>query len=414
MQCTFLRNLYLVGFIVIVSLLTACGGGGGGGASNNNANNVVLTAAALADSTVELGRRIFFDRNLSVPTGTSCASCHQSSQGFAGNHGSQIGVALGSQPGALGLRNAMANSYIGFVPEFHFVTENGQTEAVGGLFWDGRVDTAEQQALGPLLNPLEMNNGSKQEVVGKIAGAAYAPLFRQVFGANSLNDTELAFNQIGVAIAAFERASLQTFTSKYDAVVRGQTTFTDSEQRGMALFMDSQRGNCAACHTMNPTSGNPQDSIFSDFSYYATGVPRNTLIPQNGNPTFFDLGLCGPNRTPPTLPSDVQDITVQDLCGKFRIPSLRNVALRTAYMHNGYFGNLRNVVRFYSTRISNPVFWYGANVASNDLPAQYLGNVENTKAPFNRTALQGPLFTEAEITDIVAFLGTLSDGFANP
>ena len=416
MHHTLRQALVAIGCSVFFSgLLSGCGGGGGGGATASaNGPNAFANAASLADNTAELGRRIFNDRNLSEPRGTACASCHQAAQGFAGNHGSQIGVALGSQPGSLGLRNAMANSYIGFIPPFHFATENGVTEAVGGLFWDGRADTPAQQALGPLLNTLEMNNASRQAVVSKISAAAYAPLFRQVFGANVFNDTDLAFTQIGVAIAAFELASLQPFSSKYDAMVRGQTTLTDSEARGMALFMDPLRGNCAGCHSMNPTSGNPQDSIFSDFSYYATGVPRNTLIPQNADPTFFDLGLCGPNRTAPTLPADAVGITANNLCGKFRMPSLRNVAERTAYMHNGYFGNLRDVLRFYSTRISSPLFWYGARVASNDLPAQYLANVETNKAPFNRTALQGPVFTEAEITDIVAFLGTLSDGFANP
>jgi cytochrome c peroxidase len=400
---------------ISAALLSACGGGSGGTSATANALNGTLSAAAVADNTAELGRRIFNDRALSEPRGTACISCHQPAQGFAGNHGSQIGVALGSQPGALGLRNAMTNSYAGLIPPFSFVTQNGETEAVGGLFWDGRADTPAQQALGPLLNPLEMNNPSKQTVVSKIAAAAYAPLFRQVFGANILNDTDLAFTQIGVAIAAFERASLQTFTSKYDAMVRGQTTLTDSEARGMVLFIDPLRGNCAACHSMNPASSNPQDSLFTDFSYYATGVPRNTLIPQNADPAFFDLGLCGPNRTPPTLPADATlGLTTDNFCGKFRMPTLRNVAQRTAFMHNGYFGNLRDVVRFYSTRISNPVVWYGARVNSNDLPAQYLANIETAKAPFNRTALQGALLTEAEITDVVAFLGTLSDGFANP
>ena len=411
------RTVLVTGLLTMASLcITACGGGGGGGVANaQNGANAILSAAAQADNTAELGRRIFNDRNLSEPAGTACVACHQPGQGFAGNHGSQIGVALGSRAGALGLRNAMTNSYTGFIPAFSFASQNGETEAVGGLFWDGRADTLALQALGPLLNPVEMNNPSRQAVVGKIAAAGYAPLFRQVFGANVFNDTDLAFTQIGVAIEAFERASLQPFSSKYDALVRGRTTFSPSEERGMALFIDPLRGNCAGCHLMNPASSNPQDSLFSEFTYYATGVPRNTLIPQNNTPAFFDLGLCGPARTPPTLPDDASvGLTIENFCGKFRMPTLRNVAQRTAYMHNGYFGNLRDVVRFYSTRISNPQLWYGANVASNDLPPQYLANIEKTKAPFNRTALQGPVFTEAEITDIVAFLGTLSDGFANP
>jgi hypothetical protein len=88
-----------------------------------------------------LGQLIFNDGNLSEPRGTACVACHQANQGFAGNNGSRIGVAQGSRPGTLGLRNAMANSYAGFVPALSFETVDGVTEALGGHFWDGRADT---------------------------------------------------------------------------------------------------------------------------------------------------------------------------------------------------------------------------------------------------------------------------------
>jgi cytochrome c peroxidase len=175
-------------------------------------------------------------RFLATPTCPSrvapaCVACHQPNQGFAGNHGSRIGVALGSQPGALGLRNAMTNSYVGLIPAFSFETVNGETEAVGGLFWDGRANTMAEQALGPLLNPLEMNNPSRRAVVDKIAASRYAPLFRQQFGEGIFNNTDAAFTQIGVAIEAFERATLQPFSSKFDAMVRGAVAFTPHPRR---------------------------------------------------------------------------------------------------------------------------------------------------------------------------------------
>ena len=397
-----------------VFILTLCLGACGGGTASAPPDPAAVALAAASDR-VALGQQIFTDGNLSEPRGTPCAACHQADRGFAGNHGGRDGVAVGTMPGSIGSRNAMTNSYLGLIPApLSFVTTNGETEAVGGLFWDGRADSAELQALGPLLNPLEMNNPDRQSVVNKIAASRYAAQFKQAFGANIFSDTDAAFTSIGVAIAAFERARLQPFSSKYDAMVRGQAVFSPAEKNGMALFMDPAKANCAGCHLMNPTSGRPEDSAFSEFTYYATGIPRNPAIPKNADPAFFDLGLCGPGRTPPSLPASVAaGVTIDNFCGKFRMPTLRNVAERPAFMHNGFFKNLPDVVRFYSTRNSNPQGWYGQAV-SNDLPTQYLGNIEVTKAPFNRPASAGPALTEPEIADIVAFLRTLSDGYQAP
>lgn len=405
-------------------LLAGCGGGTSADTAAPAISAAVPPAptgatpppqTAALSNRARLGQLIFTDPNLSEPRGTACVACHQANQGFAGNHGSRIGVALGSTPGALGLRNAMTNSYTGSIAPLSFVTTNGETEAQGGHFWDGRADTLALQALGPLLNPLEMNNPSRQAVIVKIMASPYAAQFRAEFGANVFANTDTAFTQIGVAIAAFETAALQPFSSKYDAVVRGSAVMSAPEARGMALFQDPNRANCAGCHLMNPGSGRPQDSLFSEFTYYATGIPRNKAIPRNANPGFYDLGLCGPERTAPTLPADVAPgFSIANFCGKFRMPTLRNVAERPAYMHNGFFNNLADVVRFYSTRNSNPQRWYGPTGVPNDLPAQYRANLETTKAPFNRTAAQGPALTEAEIADVVAFLRTLSDGFQTP
>lgn len=163
---------------------------------------------------------------------------------------------------------------------------------------------------------------------------------------------------------------------------------------------------------MNPTSKNPRDNLFTNFAYFALGVPRNTAIPQNANPSFFDLGICGPVRTKPALTSVVPpNMSIEDFCGKFRMPSLRNVALREAYMHNGFFKNLNDVVAFYATRNADPCRWYGPAGVANDLPSAYLKNIVSDRAPFNRPANAGPVFTAAEGDDIVAFLRTLTDGY---
>ena len=410
-----MRLLSLTLLLGLTLWLSGCGGGAT--AAPTDLAEPAAVALAATNDRINLGQQIFTDANLSEPRGTACAACHQANMGFAGNHGGRNGVAIGSTPASIGSRNAMTNSYLGLIPApFSFVTTNGVTEAVGGLFWDGRADSAELQALGPLLNPLEMNNPNRKSVVDKIAQSRYAAQFRRAFGADIFANTDAAFTSIGVAIAAFERARLQPFSSKYDAMVRGELSLSVPEARGMALFMDPAKGNCAGCHLMNPGSGKPADSMFTEFTYYATGVPRNTAIPMNADPAFYDLGLCGPARTPPVLPQAVLDtgVTIDNFCGMFRMPTLRNVAERPAFMHNGFFNNLHEVVRFYATRNSDPVRWYGGAGTPNDLPAKYLANIESVKAPFDRLASQGSALTEREIDDIVTFMRTLSDGYKAP
>jgi len=130
--------------VALTCLLVACGGGGGSEG----------VAAAPEPDAVSVGQRIFTDTNLSSPAGTACVSCHAASQGFAGNNGSTIGVALGSKSDSLGLRNAMTNSYSGLIPPFSFIhAADGKFEAAGGLPWDGRDATLAAQASGPFVPP---------------------------------------------------------------------------------------------------------------------------------------------------------------------------------------------------------------------------------------------------------------------
>lgn len=368
------------------------------------------TNAGVLSPLAALGEKIFHDPSLSNPKGTACVACHQASSGYSDGHGSNNGVALGSTSTSFGLRNPLQSAYNAGVPPFGFVLNaNGNLEPRGGHFWDGRSNTLAEQALLPFLNPVEMNNPSAAAVVAGVAAAPYSAEFERIFGPSSLTNTSQAFTQIGLAIQAYEQSrDLQRFTSKYDAVITGKATFTASEQRGMALFTNRATANCASCHAMNPNSKNPADSPFSSFSYHATGVPRNSAIAQNRDSNFYDLGLCGPERSAPTTPPGVAP---DSLCGKFRTPSLRNVALRQRYMHNGFFTNLTDVVTFYATRASDPQRWYGPSGVPNDLPAPYLKNLANKAPPFNRTPATGAALTPTQISDLVAFLDTLSDGF---
>jgi cytochrome c peroxidase len=363
-----------------------------------------------------LGSQIFKDKSLSEPRGTSCNDCHLATSGFASNNGSRIGVAQGSTPQSIGGRNAMSNAYTSFIPKFQFRVTGEDVDPMGGFFWDGRADTAELQALGPLLNALEMNNKDAASVIRKIAASPYAQMFKDEFGSQIFSNPTVAFQKIGVAIAAFEKtAALQPFSSKYDQFIQGKAKFTPQESNGMKVFMDVNKGNCASCHLMNPSSSKPSDSLFTDFAFYATGIPRNMAIPRNANPSFFDLGLCGPDRAKPALTNNVPaTVSIEKFCGTFRMTTLRNTAERKAWMHNGFFKDLRDVVSFYSTRNSDPKRWYGPKGVANDLPAAYLGNIINDRVPFNRPASAGPALTEREIDDVVAFLKTLSDAPFQP
>ena len=380
------------------------------------ASKPVIASAPPRTALQDLGETIFNDTNLSEPRGTACASCHSPVTGFANLNGSRIGVPQGSQHNVFGSRSVIHNSYSSFTPAFGFRVRDGDVDPVGGLFWDGRVDTLTQQAQGPFLAASEMNNKDAGTVVAKIAASSYASQMRAVFGADVFKDSTKAFERVAQAIAAHEATNkFQSFSSRYDQFVAGKAQLTPSETSGMNLFMDAKKGNCASCHTMNPKASGPTDNLFTDFGHYASGIPRNMAIPANANPSYFDLGLCGPQRTRPALGANVPaGVSIEKFCGTFKMPSLRNVAQRQAFMHNGFFKNLRDVVSFYASRNSDPKRWYGSAGVPNDLPAAYLSNIVSDRAPFDRAASAGPALTEREVDDVLAFLKTLSDQLPPP
>jgi cytochrome c peroxidase len=196
------------------------------------------------------------------------------------------------------------------------------------------------------------------------------------------------------------------YTSRYDAWLRGKTELSAREKRGLALFNDPKKGNCASCHPSQIRAGAlPQ---FTDFGFIALGVPRNRKIPANANPGYYDLGLCGPER------KDLADHA--EYCGLFRAPSLRNVALRRSFFHNGVFHSLRQVLEFYVARDLHPRKWYprgrdGRVQSYDDLPAQYHANL-NREPPFDRGPGDAPALSKADIEDVIAFLKTLTDADA--
>ncbi len=362
---------------------------------------------------IELGAYIFHDKNLSEPRGVACSSCHVETLAFTGNNGSPIpAVAVGSLPRSIGTRNSPSMLYSKFTPFFHFrpSQEHGETsfEPFGGHFWDGRAVTLTDQAKGPFLNPIEMNNPSASAVIAKIRNSPYAGLFASTFGDNAFADDDAAFQHVANAVSAYERSlEDKMFSSKFDAVLAGQTQLSQKEAYGYALFKDSNKGNCLHCHAGNENSSNPREWLFTDFSYENIGVPRNRDIPANRTASFYDLGLCQ-NSTVRAVTAGVTDLS--EFCGYFKVPTLRNIALTAPYMHNGIFQNLHDVVRFYATRDAFPEQWYNSynqGLSFDDLPAQYQNNV-TFEAPFGQRRGASRL-TEAEIDAIVAFLYTLTD-----
>jgi cytochrome c peroxidase len=353
---------------------------------------------------VALGKTIFFDTSLSVPAGTSCASCHDPQRAFAGNHGSTLGVALGSRPRHFAKRSTPSVLYLPFARKFHLHWEEDAplVDAYGGLFWDGRVDSLIDLVKQPLLNPDEMNGGDAARVAATVASSAYATEFRAEFG-DALDHPDAALVALGEAVDAYlSSPAMSPFTSKYDDYVRGKATLTPAEARGLALFKDSAKGGCSACHKMNDHAADPRQSLFTDFSFDAVGAPRNRALPATADPQYFDLGLCE------RLGGDYKAKT-EEFCGRFRTPSLRNVAVRPSYMHNGTFAKLRDVVAFYASRSTDPHRWYSRGVEFDDLPARYRANVNVDQAPYNRHRGDKPALDDAEIDAIVAFLGTLTD-----
>jgi cytochrome c peroxidase len=210
-----------------------------------------------------------------------------------------------------------------------------------------------------------------------------------------------------LALAQYQREDplFNSYTSKYDAYLRGETSLTPSETRGLALFNDPDKGNCASCHTSSKGSDGSHP-LFTDFSYDNLGLPRNMDIPANADPDYFDLGLCGR--------PDLRDRS--DLCGAFKVPTLRNVALRKTFFHNSAFKSLKDALTFYVQRDTHPEKWYprladGTVNTFNDVPATMRGNVNTSEAPYNRRVGDSPALSDAEIDEVIEFLRTLTDGW---
>ncbi|HEY0963243.1 MAG TPA: cytochrome c peroxidase [Pseudomonadales bacterium] len=368
----------------------------------------------------DLGRALFFDVNLSQSRTQSCATCHDPALAFIdwrafvpGDAPAEASVgaalraataggstrhfpgaaSLGGDSHSLGDRNAPTASYAAHIPP---LTLNADGDYVGGLFWDGRADTLEDQAAGPVLNMVEMAMVDKGTVLARLSeNPNYGYAFKGLFGDDVLDDEDTAYAALTQAIAAFERTEFfSPFDSKYDRYLRGEYEPTEQETLGMTLFFSNQFANCNQCHQLQPRP-EMESETFTSYKYRNIGVPVNhALRAANGlGPDHVDRGL----RDNPEITDDAQS-------GRFRVPTLRNVALTGPYMHNGVFNDLRTVVLFYNKYLAR-----GSKAQTNPETGENWGPPEVPENLALDELESGRALGDKEIDGLVAFMRMLTD-----
>lgn len=343
---------------------------------------------------IQLGAAICFDTNLSEPAGQACDTCHDPKVGF-GDPDKQYPVSEGVIAGMFGGRNAPTWAYTAWSPTLHHDVAQGLW--VGGMFWDGSATgwrlglPLAEQAQGPFLNPVEMHNTSPDEVIRDISTSSYADLFLRVYPDTDWTDVGQAYDDMAFAIASYESSRwVNSFKSRFDAWMGGDETLTAEEHWGFELF--NGKGTCSQCHpsapTMQSTGLATSKALFTDYTYDNLGLPANPEVWALHGSSAVDYGLGGFLRS---AGYDEAIAAAED--GKFKVPTLRNIAKTAPYGHNGYFDTLYDVVHFYNTRDVPGADWPAPEVSAN-INAAELGNLH---------------LTYDEEMAIVAFLETLTD-----
>ncbi|MBU1725203.1 MAG: methylamine utilization protein MauG [Gammaproteobacteria bacterium] len=342
----------------------------------------------------ELGEKLYFDVNLSKNRTQSCATCHNPEHGFVDNRSTSVGkaVSLGDDGKSLGDRNAPSVAYARFSPDFH---QNKKGQYVGGQFLDGREKDLAGQAGDPPLNPVEMGMPDKATVAKRLQeNADYLKVFKQLFGSGVFDQPQTAYAAMAESIGEFEKTDqFAPFDSKYDRYLKGEVELTEQESLGESLFFSNQFTNCNRCHQVKAFPGSDGET-FSNYQYHNLGVPPNQAVrAANGKgKDFIDNGLL-----------EHPEVKDEKEAGKFKVPTLRNVAITGPYMHNGVFGDLKSVVLFYdkfnnSERKLNPETgqpWDVPEVGRN--------------LALQEEEFQAPALKDAEVDALVAFMKTLTD-----
>ena len=278
----------------------------------------------------ELGQHLYFDTSLSVNRTQSCASCHDPARAFTDTRLNQVesAASLGADGVSLGDRQAPALTYAGSTPEFHEVE---QGLFAGGFFWDGRAPSLEHQAVSPLYSEIEMALPDEAALTSRLReNEFYKQAFTALFAADVFERPDAVNQAFSAAIAAFQRSSgFSSFDSRYDRYLRGEYSPTIQERIGMGLFFSKDFANCSHCHQSGALP-NSVEETFSNYQYENIGLPVNArLRSANGKGAdFVDGGFREE--------------------GRFKVPSLRNVAVTSPYMHNGIFEELKTVLLFYN------------------------------------------------------------------
>ena len=289
----------------------------------------------LTEEGVALGKKLFFDPILSVDNSISCADCHAPSNSFTDEDQFSDGV-----NGVLGNRNSM--------PLFNLAWNYDER-----FFWDGSALSLEEQVFHPVTDTEEMANTWSNAEAALEASPDYPDLFLKAFGETKIDSVKVA-----KAIAQFER-TLISGNSKFDKYLAGEVELSPSEENGIAVFMDETRGDCFHCH------GNPNNPLWTDNIFHNNGLDS----------TFTDLGLGAVTGDPADN-------------GKFKSPSLRNLAFTAPYMHDGRFNTLEEVIDQYSEGLKPSA----------------------TIDPLMKKVAQGGVrITEKDKADLKAFLLSLSD-----
>jgi cytochrome c peroxidase len=365
----------------------------------------------------EVGKQLFFDKGLSASGDMSCATCHDPARAYGPPN--DLAVQLGGPKHASpGVRAVPSIRYKEYTPGYADLLDNPDGFSApapgGGYAWDGRADSLGEQAKIPLLSPFEMANANAAEVAARLRASASAALFAKTFGAAALADASTALAKIQLALQSFqlEDPSFHPYNSKFDLHIYKKPggEFTPAEERGLAVFNDEKLGNCAGCHFSDSSKDDGAPPQFTDYSYEAIGVPRNAEIPANRDRKHRDLGVCGPLRD--------DHRRAPAFCGLFKTPTLRNVATRGAFFHNGVFHTLEQAVRFYNTRDTRPELWYptvrGVVQKYDDLPAAYRANIDKQMPLDGRAPGSRAPMTDQQVADLVCFLRTLTDDYRPP
>lgn len=392
--------------LIFALTLSACGGGGGGDTATateatdtTTQDNTASQGTATFPTVALLGERLFSDQRLSLTSNQSCASCHNPNQAFIDTRTNNVAgaVSVGDDGVSFGTRNTPTVTYARFIPAFSGTNGNN---AQGGQFHDGRANTLADQAGQPFLNPVEMNMPSEADVVARIrADTDYVAAFQAFFGATVFDDTTTAYNALKQALATFQESdAISPFDSKYDRALANTYTMTAPETAGMNLFF-SNRTNCLTCHHVDNLPQRSPQERFTNHDYFNIGVPANTtlntaLTNANQQTTLVNNGDQGLLDNPAINNPNAQ--------GRFKTPTLRNVAVTQPYMHNGVFANLQTVLHFYDHQGGNPA-------RANNPETGQAWNAPEINANISNNQLNMPNLTNNQLDALECFLRTLTD-----